>query len=248
MNLGLIPARLKSSRLPNKPLLLLDGLPMIIHTMKRAKLCKELERVIICTDSDKIISTVRKYGGEAIKTKNNHINGTERIAEVAKKIKKNFKLIIDIQCDEVFLEPGNISKLIKFHKKNKDFDIIVPHTEISAQNSRNVVKILSNNSNKIIYMSRFDIPFNFHKVKKRKLLRHMDIISFKPEILIKFANLKRSKLEKFENIELLRSLENDFNIGTFLIKEKKSTFSINTRKEYFVAKKIMKDCKIRKLY
>ena len=97
-------------------------------------------------------------------------------------------------------------------------------------------------------MSRFDIPFNFHKVKKRKLLRHMDIISFKPEILIKFANLKRSKLEKFENIELLRSLENNFNIGTFLIKEKKSTFSINTRKEYSVAKKIIKDCKIRKLY
>lgn len=102
MNLGLIPARLKSSRLFNKPLLLLDGLPMVIHTMKRAKLCKELERVIVCTDSDKIISIVRKYGGESIKTKNNHINGTERIAEVAKKIKTKFKLIIDIQCDKIF--------------------------------------------------------------------------------------------------------------------------------------------------
>jgi CMP-2-keto-3-deoxyoctulosonic acid synthetase len=76
----------------------------------------------------------------------------------------------------------------------------------------------------------------------------MDIISFKPETLIKFANLKRSKLEKFENIELLRSLENNFNVGTFLIKEKKNTFSINTRKDYFVAKKIIKDCTIRKLY
>ena len=114
MNLGLIPARLKSTRLPNKPLLEIDGLPMIVHVMKRAKLCSELDKVIVCTDSDEIFSVVKKYGGEAIKTKFNHINGTERISEVAKKIKKNFQLIIDIQCDEVFLNPDNIGKLIKF--------------------------------------------------------------------------------------------------------------------------------------
>ena len=247
MKLGLIPARLKSSRLFNKPLLLLDGLPMIIHTLKRAMLCRDLDKVIVCTDSDKIVSIVKRYGGEAIKTKSSHSNGTERIAEVAKKIKKNFKLIIDIQCDEVFLKPQSITKLIKFHEKNKKFDIVVPHSEFNIKNSKNVVKILANNQNKIIYMSRFDIPFNFHGVHK-KLLRHLDIISFKPKILIKFSKLKKSKLEKFENIELLRSFESNFKIGTFLIKEEKNTFSINTKQDYERAKKIMKYCAIRKLY
>lgn len=247
MNLGLIPARLKSSRLFNKPLLLLDGLPMVIHTMKRAMLCKELDRVIVCTDSDKIVSIVKRYGGEAIKTKSSHSNGTERIAEVAKKIRKNFKLVIDIQCDEVFLKPKSITKLIKFHNKNKNFDIIVPHSEFNIKNSRNVVKILANRDNKIIYMSRFDIPFNFHGIKK-KLLRHLDIISFKPKILIEFSKLKKSELEKLENIELLRSFESNFIIGTFLISEEKNSFSINTKQEYLKAKKIMRYCKVRKLY
>jgi CMP-2-keto-3-deoxyoctulosonic acid synthetase len=96
-------------------------------------------------------------------------------------------------------------------------------------------------------MSRFDIPFNFHGAQK-KLLRHLDIISFKPKKLIEFSKLKRSKLEKLENIELLRSFESNFKIGTFLIKEEKNTFSINTKQEYLKAKKIMKYCKIRKLY
>jgi 3-deoxy-manno-octulosonate cytidylyltransferase (CMP-KDO synthetase) len=248
MILGLIPARLKSTRLPNKPLLLLDGIPIIIHVLKRAHFCKKLDRIIVCTDSNKIISIVKSYGFEAIKTKSTHKNGTDRIAEVAKKfINNNLELIIDIQCDEIFLKPDSIDKLIKFHKKNNNFDIVVPHTEIKNYKNRNIVKILPNNNKKIIYMSRFDIPFNFYKIK-RKILRHMDIISFNPEKLISFSKLKNSKLEKFENIELLRGIENNFEIGTFLIENEKNTFSINTKNEYKQSKQLMRICKIRKLY
>lgn len=248
MILGLIPARLGSKRLPNKPLLPVDGLPIIIHVLKRAHYCKELDRIIVCTDSDKIISIVKSYGFEAIKTKSTHNNGTDRIAEVVKKIvNNNLELIIDIQCDEIFLKPQSINKLIKFHRKNTNFDIVVPHTEIINYGNGNVVKILANEHKKIIYMSRFDIPFNFNKIK-RKIFRHMDIISFKPEILLRFSKLKNSKLEKFENIELLRAIENNFEIGTFLIKNEKDTFSINTKNEYKKSKKLMKVCKIRKLY
>ena len=88
MIIGLIPARLKSSRLPNKPLLLIDNMPLIMHTLRRAQLCKDLDRVIVCADSSKIIDIVKKYRGEATKTSTSHTNGTERIAEVVKKIKK----------------------------------------------------------------------------------------------------------------------------------------------------------------
>jgi 3-deoxy-manno-octulosonate cytidylyltransferase (CMP-KDO synthetase) len=246
MIIGLIPARLKSSRLPNKPLLLIDNMPLIMHTLRRAQLCKDLDRVIVCADSSKIIDIVKKYRGEATKTSTSHTNGTERIAEVVKKIKKKIKLVIDIQCDEVFLKPNNIKKLINFHKKNNHFDIVVPHTEIYEKNNESIVKILKKKNN-VIYMSRLDVPYNYYTDNKKiPLLRHMDIISFKPKSLIKFSKLKKSALEKIENIELLRGIENNFKIGTFLVQE--DDFSINTKNDYIKAKKEMKSCKIRKMY
>ena len=87
MILGLIPSRLNSKRLKNKPLLSIDGLPIIIHTLKRAKMSKKIDKVIVCTDSTKVIDIVKKNGGEAVLTSINHKNGTERIYEVAKKYK-----------------------------------------------------------------------------------------------------------------------------------------------------------------
>ena len=87
MILGLIPARLNSQRLPGKPLIKIDGLPLVIHVLKRSLLCKKLDRVIVCADDKSIIQVVKKFGGEAILTSKRHKNGTERICEVAKKFK-----------------------------------------------------------------------------------------------------------------------------------------------------------------
>ena len=96
MILGLIPSRLNSKRLKEKPLKEIEGLPLIVHTLKRAQLSKMLDKIIVCTDSKKIIDVIKKNGGEAIMTSNKHINGTERIAEVAKNIKQNLSLIFKV--------------------------------------------------------------------------------------------------------------------------------------------------------
>jgi CMP-2-keto-3-deoxyoctulosonic acid synthetase len=128
MILGLIPARLQSARLPRKPLLDIDGLPMVIHILKRAQLAKKLNRVIVCTDSDEIADVVKSYKGEVIKTRADHINGTERIAEVARKIKCD--QVVDIQCDDIFVDPSHIDRLVSFHKKNRNFDIIIPYSKL----------------------------------------------------------------------------------------------------------------------
>ena len=90
---------------------------MIVHTFKRAMLAKKLDKVIVCTDSEKIKSVVENYGGNAILTSKKHNNGTERIAEVSKKF--NCKLVIDIQGDEPLVSPTDIDQLVKFHLKNK---------------------------------------------------------------------------------------------------------------------------------
>ena len=243
MILGLIPARLNSARLSNKALLKIDGLPMIIHVLKRAQLSKKLDKIIVCTDSEKIIELVKEYKGQAVLTSSKHNNGTERISEVSKKM--NCQQVIDIQCDEVLLNPKDLDDLIDFHKKNKHFDIVVPHSKIINKTDKNVVKIVSNSFNKVLYMSRENLPFSY---KNKKLLysRHLDIISFKPEALATFSTLRKSYNEQFESIELLRALDNNLNVGTFLIKNK--TFSVNTSLDFLKAKKLMKYCKIRKQY
>lgn len=243
MILGLIPARLNSQRLPGKPLIKIDGIPLIIHVLKRSLLCKKLDKVIVCADDRSIIEEVKKFGGEAILTSKKHKNGTERICEVAKKYDAN--LIIDIQCDEVFLNPEHVDKVIDFHKKNKQFDIVIPHSEISTYNNKNIVKMIDNETGKIIYLSRADIPFYFRQ-KKKFLKKHLDFISFKKNILLNYCKLQKSKNEIIEGIELLRAIDNNFKLGT--IKINTDVFSINTKLDLKKAKLIMKRCRIRKKY
>lgn len=240
---GLIPVRLNSKRLRKKALLNIEGYPMIIHTLKRSLLSKKLDRVIVCTDSILIKSIVQKYGGECFLTSRKHKNGTERIAEVANKIKSDF--YIDIQGDEPLIDPKHIDKLISFHQKNKEFDIVVPYLEIKQSISdNNIVKIISSN-NKVVYFSRHNNPCYFNS-KSKFLKKHLSIISFKKNTLLNFAKFKQSYLEKIESIELMRAIENNQKVGTFRLKG--DSFSVDVKKNYNAAKKLMKNDKIFQKY
>ena len=244
MIIGLIPSRLNSKRLKNKSLLEIDGLPMIVHTFKRAMLAKKLDKVIVCTDNKKTKSVVENHGGNAILTSKKHNNGTERIAEVSKKF--NCKLVIDIQGDEPLVSPTDIDQLVKFHLKNKHFDIVLPSVQSKRDlNSRNVVKVVKSKSNKVLYFSRSNIPYEFSS-KNQYFLKHYSIISFKPKKLFEFSKLNKGELEKVEGVELLRALENDFSIGTYIIKNK--SFAIDVKEDLIKALQIMPSDKIRKLY
>ena len=99
--------------------------------------------MIVCTDSKKIVDVVKKHGGKALLTSKRHQNGTERIAEVAKKF--NAKLVVDIQGDEPLVDPKDIDKVVNFHQKNQNFDIVVP-SMISKTNpkSKHLVKVIFN--------------------------------------------------------------------------------------------------------
>lgn len=241
--IGLIPSRLGSTRLSKKALLNIDGLPMVIHTAKRAQLSKKLSRVVVCTDSNLIGKECDKYNIEWMITSRSNENGTERIAEAAKKIKSD--LVIDIQGDEPFIDPNQIDKLINFHIKNQHFDIVVPYLESKFFENRNIVKVVSNKRKRIIYFSRSTVPFNFHR-KNILLKKHLSIISFKPKSLIKFKKLKESELEKIENIELMRAIENEMKLGTF--KMNGSSFAIDVKHDFLKALILMPKDKIRKKY
>ena len=242
--IGLIPCRLKSTRLEQNALLNIDGLPLIIHTLKRVQLCKDLDDVIVCTDSEKIKSIVKKFGGKCLITKSNHKTGTDRIAEISKRIK--YDVVIDIQGDFPFVDPKNISKLIKFHLSH-NFDIVVPYSPMTEKDAklRDVVKLVANKNNRVLFFSRSIIPNPF-KFKPKFYLKHMSIISFNKKALEFFSSLKDGKIEKSEGIELMRALENNMKIGTFKIN--KDIFSVDVKKDYLKSKKLMPFDEIRKKY
>ena len=244
MILALIPSRLNSKRLERKPLLIIDGLPIIIHTLKRVQLSKKIDKVIVCTDSEEIKKIVEMHGGEAVMTSPKHRNGTERIAEISKKYKKS-KLIIDVQGDEPLVDPKDIDDVIKFHKQNKNFDIVLPMKKTRNADDKSLIKVVSSEKNKVLYFSRAKIPFNY-KEKNINYFKDLSVISFKPQALNKFSKMKPGVLEKTEGIELLRALENNLVIGTF--EAKSSSFGVNIKQDLLRAINEMPKNKIRKLY
>ena len=245
MIIGLIPSRLNSKRLKHKPLLEIDGLPIIVHTFKRALLSKKLDKVIVWCDSNKIKDVVEENGGEAIITSVKHKNGTERISEVAKKFKRA-KLFIDIQGDEPLVDPKDIDKVINFHKKNKHFDIVVPCMYANHNvSSRNLVKVVFSDNGKVIYFSRAKVPYNY-KNKNIKYFRDLSVVSFLPQALKKYSKLKMGTIEKIEGIELIRAIENNLNLGTFVTKG--SGFAVDVNQDLMRAINFMPTDPTRKLY
>ena len=244
MILGLIPSRLNSKRLKNKPLLNIDGLPIIVHTFKRAMLSKKLDRVIVCCDDKRIFDIVKKYGGEAMMTSKKHKNGTERIFEIAKKFKP--KYVVDVQGDEPFVNPKDIDRVIDFHKKKSVFDIVVPSmlAEHNAS-SRNLVKVVFSDNGKILYFSRALVPYDYLDIKNN-YYRDLSIVSFKYDALKKYNSFKEGKIEKLEGIELIRAIENNLNLGTF--KATNSGFAVDVNQDLMRAIDLMPTDKIRKLY
>ena len=248
MILGIIPARLNSKRLPNKPLCLIDKEPILVHVLKRALMSKKLDKLIVCTDDLKVLNLVKKHNLDAYLTSKNIGNGTDRISVFLKKNKKKFnniRLVVDIQCDEVFLNPNYLDRVINFHLMNQKYDVVIPYTETSETNNDNYVKIVCNQNNDILYLTRADAPHSFRS-KLKPFKRHQDFITFKPNFITKFSELKSKKLEEYEGIELLRVLENGYKIGT--IKLKNDSFSINTKKDLLQSLLLMQKDKFRKLY
>jgi 3-deoxy-manno-octulosonate cytidylyltransferase (CMP-KDO synthetase) len=243
--LGLIPTRLGSTRLPSKPLLEINGIPLVIHTYKRAKLSKKFDDLIICCDDKKIQKIAKKFKAKCILTSKHHNNGTERITEALLKQKKSYDLVVDIQGDEPLISPDHIDKVIDFHRKNLSADIILPTLKIKLADNQNLIKVVTDNKKNVLYLSRAKIPLEFKK-KNSFFKKHLSIISFKKDALIKYSSSKKSNLEKIEDIELLRALEIGLKIKTIdLIGD---SFSVDVIEDFIKAKEKFKTDKIIKKY
>ncbi|WP_071840138.1 3-deoxy-manno-octulosonate cytidylyltransferase [Synechococcus sp. KORDI-52] len=207
---GLIPSRLSSTRLPGKALADIAGMPLVVHTAKRALLSKSLTDVFVCTDSDKIADTCAGFGIKVIKTSSGCINGTERIAQAANSLNDDF--FIDIQGDEPLIDPSHIDAVVDcLINLPSQYDIVLPVLKVPYTASDSIVRVQISNSNRVMTLSRANIPHIYNK-NPQHIYKHLSIIGFSKRSLELYSNLSQSHNEIVENVELLRALENDMSI------------------------------------
>ena len=224
----MIPARLESSRLPGKALLNICNVPMIVHVALRCKRSALVSRVIVCTDSVEICRRCNAFGIEVCLTRQDSVNGTERIADACERLQlESSDLIIDVQGDEPLVDPNFIDQVISFHGKHQ-FDCTVPHILMNELDNENRVKLIASGS-RVLYMTRADSPVYFGGIQKH-LKKHLSVIAFEVGCLSAYASLTVGELEAAERIELLRLIEHGWSVGTFEVSGE--TLAVDTRADY----------------
>ena len=225
---------------------MIGDLPLIIHTYRRTKMAKSLDDVFICCDTKEVYQVAKKYNAKVILTSTKHKQGGDRIFEAYKKLKNKFDQVVDIQGDEPLIDPFNINQVVKHHRKNKNFDIILPNLPTKFTTDPHIVRIIFNKKREVLYLTRSNTPYHFISTTD-KIYKHLSVISFKPSALKSFADCKKSKLEQLEDIELLRAIDTGLKIKTFSLKGDNS-FSIDVPKNLILARKKMKRDRLYKLY
>jgi len=204
-----IPARYKSSRFPGKPLVKILGKPMIQWVAELSARAVGKKNVYVATEDDNIFNTVSKLGFRAIMTSSKCLTGTDRLAEVAKKVKAD--IYINVQGDEPLVNPKDILKIIKA-KKDSPNEVINGYTIMNKNenpNNTNKPKVIFTEDKRLIYISRQALPgFKEKKNKTKNYYKQVCIYAFNRKELLKFRNYNhKSMLEKCEDIEILRFLE-----------------------------------------
>jgi len=213
---GIIPARYASTRLPGKPLTLINGKPMIQRVYEQSLKSKYLEKVIVATDDRRIFDCVKSFGGNVVMTSVKHQSGTDRIYEAVKNLKCD--IVVNIQGDEPFINPKNIDKAILPLLIDKEINVSTLAIKIKSTADLldvNKVKIIVDNNNYAIYFSRNCLPYDMENnpadngfIGMNKYYKHIGLYVYRKSYLVKFSKMEKSYLEKMEKLEQLRILEN----------------------------------------
>jgi 3-deoxy-manno-octulosonate cytidylyltransferase (CMP-KDO synthetase) len=210
-----IPARYGSTRLPGKPLVSIAGKPMIQRVFERAKLAQCVNQVIVATDDERIVKAVEAIGGEARMTRSDHRTGTERVAEVAAHVEGD--VFVNVQGDEPLLDPAAVDAAVTSLLEDPPASIATVATPIKMPADimdPNVVKTVLDFEGNAIYFSRAPIPWvrdTGSKVLARHL-KHLGLYVFDRESLLEYPTLPPGELERIEQLEQLRWLENGWKI------------------------------------
>ena len=213
----IIPTRLAASRLSNKPLAVINALPMIVQVLHRAIEAK-IGKVFVASHDIEIIDIVKKNGGQAILTRNDHLNGTSRVFEAFTKLKDdNVDLIINLQGDMPNIKPSSITKLEKLMRKNNcPIGTLASSLNKEELYDENVVKVeVAEELKKDSFLEAKDFFRMKKDLKNKKVYHHIGIYGYNNEVLKEYVNLKRTKLELARDLEQMRFMENNkkINVG-----------------------------------
>ena len=214
----IIPARYGSSRLEGKPLLKVCEKPVIQWVWERAIKTKNVDRVIVATDDERIFNACKEFGAEVEMTSVNHKSGSDRIAEVAKR-HPEIAYIINLQGDEPLIEQSNIEAVINGIKFDENADISTLVREITDEeelNNPNLVKCIFDVNNYAMYFSRTKIPYERNSGKS-KFYGHIGIYGYKRDALFKMTELSQTSYEMSESLEQLRALQNGMKIKVGIV-------------------------------
>jgi 3-deoxy-manno-octulosonate cytidylyltransferase (CMP-KDO synthetase) len=218
MAIVVIPARYAATRLPGKPLVFLGGKPMIERVWERVRQAKKVSRVIIATDDQRIMQAAAAFGGEAVLTRAEHRSGTERVAEVAATMSSaENEIFVNVQGDEPLIEPEAIDTLIEAIESEEGVAVatlMVPIAKPADIMDPNIVKVVLDFDGNALYFSRAPIPW----VRDRNApvhvqhMKHLGLYGFRRSALLDFPTLPLGDLERIEQLEQLRWMENGYKI------------------------------------
>lgn len=231
--LCIIPSRIRSTRLPRKPLLPIHGKPMVQWTYENAKRCTILSDVIVATDSPEIAEVIETIGGKVAMTDPELQTGSERVAAVAAHY-PNADVIINLQGDEPFIKPSMLNALVAPYLAGEmpDMTTLAYPLEEDKYHSPGSVKVITDLNGDAIYFSRAPIPY-YRTQEKAPVYNHMGVYAFRRDFLLTYTSWPQTPLEKTELLEQLRVLEHGHKIRVCLTDEK--TLEINTQEEYELA-------------
>lgn len=211
--LGVIPARYKSTRFEGKPLTLIDGIPMIKRTYTQAQKSTLLDDLIVATDDKRIYDYCQKENLNVCMTSDTCLTGTDRLAEVAQSYPAD--LYVNIQGDEPVIDPQSIEQIVQIFKEYSDdymvynlYKVITDEDEI---NSQTIVKVIVNEFNDVMYMSRLPVPYS-NSGLNQDFKQQIPVYGFTKKALEVFSQYSKTINEQFEDVELLRFIDLGYKI------------------------------------
>lgn len=229
---AIIPARYGSTRLPGKPLALIGGKPMIQHVYESASKARILDRVLVATDDRRIAAAVQSFGGEAVMTSKHHASGTDRLAEVARKLKAD--LLVNVQGDLPFINADTITRAVRPLRRDGKIPmgtVCNPIFDEREWRNPNIVKVLTDRAGFAMYFTRSPVPYvrdakielgARERGSKQRLwgYRHLGLYVYRRDFLLKFARLRPTPLEQIESLEQLRAMGHGYRIHVARVDER----------------------------
>jgi len=251
LRLGIVPARLASTRFPEKVIQDIDGIPMICHTLKQVEKCKKLDRIFVAIDSEKtrkaINSCATGAGAKILMTSDDHATGTDRISEVVDIVDDCFgiddnDIVINIQGDEPMIDPNCIDALVEEMEDGCDLATIAS-TELTRSHlyDENVVKVIKNKEHEVVDFVRKvtgeGVPNYLDSKEGYEIFKHIGLYAYTKKSLNRFVSLPQSDNEKERSLEQLRALDNGFKINAFV--SSYSSLSVDTVDDFILAKSLI---------